>query len=125
MEILTWGDDMKQQVSISIIMFGFLMLILVFVTNPQNNRNQYELSTNENTESVTSTEISQNYKNSMFYIISEDGRLVVYWSKTKQIYEETGIRLETLPADLQEDIISGIFFDSEIELYDFLESYSS
>ena len=38
---------------------------------------------------------------------------------------ETAIELDVLPLEIQEKIDSGIFFQTEQELYDFLESYSS
>ena len=44
---------------------------------------------------------------------------------TQEYYMETGIESDCLPIELQEKLTNGIFFQTEKELYDFLESYSS
>ena len=50
---------------------------------------------------------------------------MVYLEDKKTIYMNTGIMLETLPENVQKQIIQTMFVESEGDLYGFLESYSS
>ena len=54
----------------------------------------------------------------------KNDKLVVCTSKN-EVFFETGIWMEELPDYIIADISSGLYFDSEDELYSFLESYSS
>ena len=70
-------------------------------------------------------EISQEYEVFSYYIKDDDGRLVVYDTKTQSIFAQTGIETDTLPVELQSELDTGLFFQTEEDLYNFLESYSS
>ncbi len=122
---------MKRQMSICI----FLAIIVIVLTllyikfNNENGRNQtddttapIENSTENNTQSLTS---SNEYSTYYFYAKNDNGRISVYDVKTQTLYMETGIEVEFLPEELQQELESGIYFKTEEELYDFLESYSS
>lgn len=60
-----------------------------------------------------------------FYLMAEDNYLVVYCEDQKTLYMQTNILLESLPDDLQQQIINVMFVEDEKTLYNFLESYSS
>lgn len=60
-----------------------------------------------------------------FYLAVKDNEVVVYLEDKKTIYMNTGIMLETLPENVQKQIIQTMFVESEGDLYGFLESYSS
>lgn len=60
-----------------------------------------------------------------FYLDVEDGYVIVLKSDHQTVYSETNIRYHSLPDIVQMQIIEGISFSSEAELFDFLESYSS
>lgn len=60
-----------------------------------------------------------------YYLVEENGMVSVYQGDRTTLYETTGISLEILPAKLQEEIRSGKYVKSELELYSFLENYSS
>ena len=60
-----------------------------------------------------------------FYLAVKDNEVVVYLEDKKTIYMNTGILLETLPENVQKQIIQTMFVESEGDLYGFLESYSS
>ena len=45
--------------------------------------------------------------------------------KKKDVFLKTSIPANTLSAHLQEELKSGIRFETEADLYSFLESYSS
>ena len=49
----------------------------------------------------------------------------VYHGDRTTLYETTGISVDILPANLQEEIRAGKYVKSELELYSFLENYSS
>lgn len=128
MEILIWGDNMKRQVSVSIFCAILLIVMVWLYIKFYNERKPMETEINteeqvgQKEESIT---ISQGYTSYEFYIKNEDGRIVVYSTKTDEWAMETGIESYTLPEDIKQKIEAGIFFKTEEELYDFLESYSS
>lgn len=128
MEILIWGDNMKRQISISII-FAIFLIILVWMYIKFYNENgladpkiSTEISSENEEENIP---ISKEYQSFKFYIRDEQGKVVVYTMKNNKFYMETGIFTYTLPAEIQTKLLAGIFFETEVELYDFLESYSS
>lgn len=60
------------------------------------------------------------------YLLKEqDGFVVVYYADGETLYDHTAIPLEQLPWKLQREIREGKQISSEMELYNFLESYSS
>lgn len=60
-----------------------------------------------------------------FYLAVIEGEIVVYLEDMETIYIYTGIELETLPENLQLDIINTLWISDEESLYDFLETHSS
>ncbi len=60
-----------------------------------------------------------------FYLAVYNNEVIVYLEDRKTVYIETDIMLEQLPTKLQEDIIDTLWLESEEELYNFLETYSS
>lgn len=126
MEILIWGDNMKRQISISILL-AILVIALTWLYIRFSNDTQLHdngVLTNEN-EQENALEISQDYVAFQYYIKDDNGRLVVYETKTQMVFAQTGIETDTLPAELQTELSTGLFFQTEEDLYNFLESYSS
>lgn len=127
MEILIWGDNMKRQVSVSIFL-AIMVILLAWLYIKFNNETQpkkEKITTENDVSKEQSVTISQEYISCPYYIKEEYGRLVVYESKNQEIYMETSIETYTLPTEIKEKLETGIFFQTEEELYDFLESYSS
>ena len=60
-----------------------------------------------------------------FYLAVYNNEVIVYLDDRETVYIETKIRLDSLPEELQQDIIQMILVESEEELYNFLEAYSS
>ena len=60
-----------------------------------------------------------------FYLAVYDNEVVVYLEDRKTVYIETEIELDSLPEQLQRDIIQMMWIENEEKLYDFLENYSS
>ncbi len=118
---------MKRQMSVSIFL-AILVIALAWLYIKFSNETRVKndtLTTENDVSNEQSVTISQEYISCPYYIKSEHGRLVVYESKNENIYMETGIEMYTLPIEIQDKLESGIFFQTEGELYDFLESYSS
>lgn len=60
-----------------------------------------------------------------FYIMEVNGEVCVYKHDKKTLYFRTGLRVEDLPADVRYELKQGKFMDSELQVYHFIESYSS
>ena len=65
----------------------------------------------------------ENYQK--YYVIYRQGRIVVYYSDRKTVFEYPDIKLSDLPVDLQCELLSGKEMKDEAELYNFLQNYSS
>ena len=60
-----------------------------------------------------------------FYLVVENGLITVYYSDMDTIYLYTDISVEHLPEKLQQEVLDKKYMESEEELYNFLESYTS
>ena len=122
---------MKRQISIciflAIVVIALTLLYIKFSNEtarnklPDNTEN-VEKTTENNTQSIIS---SNEYITYYFYAKNDNGRISIYDVKTQTLYMETGIEVGLLTEELQQELESGIYFKTEEELYDFLESYSS
>lgn len=120
---------MKRQIIICVVLF---VLLIFFLVTFRNMINRNEISTSEteteqrNTESATE-EVTEILKESIYkyMIVEEEGRLTVYETKNRSVFIETAIKVKFLPYELQDDLLDGIYFESEEDMLDFLESYSS
>lgn len=73
--------------------------------------------------------IQMNYQyvqpSTSFYLAIKDNEVVVYLEDKETIYIHTGIDVGELPETIRMDLIQMYWVESEEELYDFLETYSS
>lgn len=60
-----------------------------------------------------------------YYLTEEDGLVQVYEGDKETLYEPTQISVDQLPENLQQEIKAGKYLDSEEDLYNFLENYST
>ena len=60
-----------------------------------------------------------------FFLVAENHFVTVYRSDQKTVYLNTEISMDSLPEELQNEILDIKYMDGEGELYNFLESYSS
>lgn len=60
-----------------------------------------------------------------FYIMEVNGEVCVFEHDRTTLYFKTGLRVEHLPADVRYELQKGKFMDSELQVYHFIESYSS
>ncbi len=70
-------------------------------------------------------EVENQTLDSGFYLKNDDGKVHVYRGDGETVYEYTNIQVSSLPDAIQEEIEKGKFIKSEVELYSFLENYSS
>lgn len=73
--------------------------------------------------------VQMNYKyvqpSASFYLAVYDNKVIVYLEDRETVYIETEIMLDSLPPQLQQNIIEMMWIENEEKLYDFLENYSS
>jgi hypothetical protein len=67
----------------------------------------------------TSTELTG------FYIRAVNGDINVYQCDRETIYFKTGLSLDMLPLEVQGEVLAGKYLESEMQVYHFIESYSS
>lgn len=60
-----------------------------------------------------------------FYLAVRNNEVVVYLEDMETVYINTGIQLESLPEDMQMEIMQMVWVEDEESLYNFLEAYSS
>lgn len=60
-----------------------------------------------------------------FYIMEVDGEVRVYEHDKTTLYFKTGLKPENLPPDVRLELQEGKFMDTELQVYHFIESYSS
>lgn len=60
-----------------------------------------------------------------FYIMEVDGEIGVYKEDKTTLYFRTGLDPKSLPADVLNEVREGKYMDTELQVYHFLESYSS
>ncbi len=74
-------------------------------------------------------EIQMNYQEvkptGIFYIMVYDHKLLVMLEDKKTVFLATEISVSELPAEVQQDVMRGLFIPNELALYDFLENYTS
>ncbi|MCM1106597.1 MAG: hypothetical protein NC355_06605 [Blautia sp.] len=126
---------MKRKISICILLFIVIAISAVFFTSTkrpaQEQAQRPAASETEETQYaeelvVVSADSVSAREPAYAYVLRErEGWIVVCLPDSEQIYMETGIRAESLPEQLKEQLPEGLGFASEAELFDFLESYSS
>ncbi len=80
---------------------------------------------NEKVELCKFYQLEEEEKNDFFYLAIQENKVVVYRSDGKTVYMETDIHAEELPEDILQELLQRRIVNTEEDLYDFLESYSS
>lgn len=79
--------------------------------------------------SAKEVKLQKNYSESSakvhYYIVARDNKLVVYYEDMETVFLTTDITMDSLPKEVQLEILKKKYFETEEELYNFLESYSS
>ena len=66
-----------------------------------------------------------NNSNMHFFMVSKDNKVVVYYEDMETVFLKTEIEVNHLPENVRLEILNKKYFQTEEELYNFLESYSS
>ena len=73
--------------------------------------------------------VRKNYRfvqpSASFYLAVYNNEVIVYLEDKETVYIETHIQLDSLPEQLQKQIIEMMWIENEEKLYSFLENYSS
>ena len=77
------------------------------------------------TEYVSPQAVYTSAENIRYLLLEADNEIVVYYANDASVYLYTGICMDDLPKEVQNQVFTGITFTSDEELYDFLESYTS
>lgn len=72
-----------------------------------------------------STSKDKEGKNKGYYLLEKDGKVCIYKSDKSTIFYESELKLKDLPFDIQREVLKGKYLETEIQVYHFLESYSS
>lgn len=79
--------------------------------------------------SAGQVEVQMNYQyvqpTGSFYIVAYDNYVVVMLEDKKTVFLDTVIKVTDLPAQIQQDVMMGLFIPNEESLYDFLENHTS
>lgn len=59
------------------------------------------------------------------YYMKTQGNSIIVYNKDHSVYEYTDLKLDFLPEEVIQALTSGIYFQNQEELYEFLETYSS
>ncbi len=60
-----------------------------------------------------------------YYVISEDNVIKIYHSNKKELFADTGIRIDNFSDDCKEKLKEGFYVETIHELYNYLESVTS
>ena len=60
-----------------------------------------------------------------YYLIADEGEVVVYYGDKKTVYERTGISYDSLPKAERNRLKQGVRVKNDKELFSILENYSS
>lgn len=119
---------MKRKIVICIIVVTAFLILVGITGEPKSPSGNYPEKTNLDEisgQEEPSVEISEYEENYSFILFDDAGRVTVYYPDNVTVYLDTGISTDSLPEELQERLITGIRFTNEMELYEFLENYSS
>ena len=89
---------------------------------------EYEVTVYDETQQTENSRMETKViATSLYYacIVAEDGYLTVYDGNRRQVILYTDIPVFSLPQAMQEEVMDGKYIQTEEELYNLLESYSS
>ncbi len=81
---------------------------------------------NENrTTDTTSVRVDENTVTEHHYYMKNQNGTIIVFNKDHSVYEYTDLIPDFLPLEVKEQLLLGIHFQNQEELYEFLETYSS
>lgn len=115
---------MKNSYSMSYL-FVISALSILLVVAYSYNHSRYEMNYLSEISQVDSTNVENPNINSGYFLRVNGDYVVVYLYDNSTIFEETDILMSTLGEGLQKEIINGKYIPTTVELYGFLENFSS
>lgn len=79
----------------------------------------------ESSEAFDSSDASENDAQLQYYLVAENGFLLVFAKDRDTVCLDTHMPLTEFPPEEQERLTEGIWFSTMIEIFNYLESYSS
>lgn len=109
-ELLSWIDEYMNNLSINELEKGLV---------------SYELESYSVEKVAVKKQYYPNENFNRYFVCFKNGQIVIYYSDKKTVYDYLNTDITQLPIDLQCQIIQGMPVKDEIELYNFLQNYSS
>ncbi len=120
---------MKRRIGICMTVLTAAVMALVIVNSYRGEPAKEEVAYGTETETEQEPEafvpVSAARVSYAYMLREHNGRVAVYRQGSDEVYMETSILVESLPAEVYEELKDGIGFVDEAGLFDFLESYSS
>lgn len=115
---------MKNSYSMSYL-FVISALSILLVAAYSYNHNRYQMNYLSEISQVDSGNVENTKINSGYYLRVNGNYVIVYLYDNNTVFEETDILISSLSEGLQREIINGKYIPTTVELYGFLENYSS
>lgn len=85
----------------------------------------YELLSFSEKEVIVRKSYNRDLVPDKYYMVVENGKVVVYYSDLKTVYEYTNIEALYLPEETRNELMKGIYIKDKDELFTLLESFTS
>lgn len=107
---------MKKRMIITICIFFAAIAVFLWYRTEQNSTKEDKILVKSDSVPVAAQPV---------YYMKKQGGSVVIYHYDDTLYEYTDLEMEFLPEQVQKELDLGIYFHSQEELYEFLETYSS
>ena len=110
------------------IVVGLIIIIcfVIFITGYYKTKhNKNNINPENYTQATDSTYPADEDINESFYLVYEDGKVVIYKESDRTFYDYADINMNSIPAEIREQLKLGLYIDGEENLYNFLQAYSS
>lgn len=111
--------------SIALAVFVLLAAAYNFTYEKSIDRAREELAMQKEEQESTVTTEGEALKEDCYFLMEENGYVVVYLSDRSTPYDYTSIEVSSLPVEVQSEVKNGKYIENTRLLYSFLENYSS
>ena len=103
-----------------------IICFVIFITGYYKTKhNKNNINPENYTQATDSTYPADEDINESFYLVYEDGKVVIYKESDRTFYDYADINMNSIPAEIREQLKLGLYIDGEENLYNFLQAYSS
>ena len=106
------------------IVVGLIIIIcfVIFITGYYKTKhNKNNINPENYTQATDSTYPADEDINESFYLVYEDGKVVIYKESDRTFYDYADINMNSIPAEIREQLKLGLYIDGEENLYNFLQ----